>query len=254
MRNPSSRPHEVSDDLESFFWVLLYLVAKCRNVRAMNLEEIQNVFDYHNNMDRTGMVTGGKGKLACLRGTSLDPARLDDLVQTPCKDIIEDFRVLFRDFYIHVPMATDSSLKTKLTYEAKREQDPQFKIAHEKIFSSRWILDMMNGHLARDWNVDDDSSLHMTVLHPDSVASRNHLKRKTSDSRDDEDEGSDQRRNGRPRLTPANSRRSGGSLPRDPRIRPGPVARASSSRGASGTSSRSVPARSSMLKSMSIVE
>ena len=255
MRDPSSRPHEVSDDLESFFWVLLYLVAKCRNVRAMDLvEEMQEVFDQHKNMDRPGMVTGGKGKLACLRGTSLDQARLDDLVQTPCKDIIEEFRMLFRDFYVHVPMATDSSLKTKLTYEAKREQDPLFKIAREKIFSSRWILDMMDGHLARDWNVDDDSSLHMTVLHPDSVASRNPLKRKASDSRDDEDEDSNQRRNGRPRSTPANSRWSRGSLPRDPRIRTGPATGASSSRGDSGVSSRSAPARSSRLGSMSIVE
>ena len=232
-------------------------MAKCRNVRAMDLVgEMQTVFDYHNNMDRTGMVTGGKGKLACLRGTSLDQARLDNLVQTSCKDTIEDFRTLFRDFYVHVPMATDSSPEdqVKLTYEAKREQDPQFKIAREKIFSSRWILDMMNGHLARDWNVDDDSSLHMTVLHPDSVASRNPLKRKASDSRDDEDEDSNQSRNGRLCSTLANSRRSRGSLPRYPRIRPGPAARASSSRGASGASSRSVPARSSKLGSMSIVE
>jgi hypothetical protein len=179
---------------------------------------------------------------------------LGDLVQTPCKDIIGDFRALFCDFYLHVPTATDVSLETKLNLEAKREQDPQFKIARDKIRSSRWILDMMNGHLTRDWNVDDDSSLHTTVLHPDSVANRNPLKRKASDSRDDEDEDSNQRRNGRPRSTPANSRRSRGSLPRDPRIRPGPATRASSSRGASGASSRSVPARSSRLGSMSIVE
>jgi hypothetical protein len=176
---------------------------------------------------------------------------LDDLVQTPCKDIIEDFRALFHDFYLYVPTAPNVSLKTKLTYEAKREQDPQFKIARERIGSSRWILDMMNGHLAYDWNVDDDSSLHMTVLHPDSVASMNHRKRKASDSRDDEDEDFNRRRNVR---LPPSIRPSRDSLPRDPHIRPGPATRASSSRGASGVSSRSVPARSSRLRSMSIVE
>ena len=233
MRDPLSRPHEVPDDLESFFWLLLYLVIKCRNVRAMNLvDEMREVFDQHKNMDRTGMVTGGRGKLACLREVFFDKEMLDDFVQTPCKDIIEDFRVLFCDFYRHVPTTADVSLKTKSTSEAKREQDPLFKIAREKICSSRWILDMMNEHLARDWNVDDDGSLHMTVLHPDSVASRNPLKRKASDSRDDEDEDSNQRRNGSPRSTLANSRWSRGSLPRDPRIRPGTATGASSSCGA----------------------
>jgi len=219
------------------------------------VNQIQHVFDQHTNIDRTGKVTGGEGKLGSVRGGYLDQTMLDDLVQTPCKDIIEDFRALFRDFYLYVPTAPNVSLKTKLSYEAKREQDPQVRDAREKLCSSRWVLDMMNGHLARDWNVDDDSSLHMTVLHPDSVASRNRRKRKTPDSRDDEDENFNQRRNGRlPSSTPANSRRSGDSHPRDLRIRPCPTARASSSRGASGVSSRSVPARSSRLRSVSIVE
>ncbi|KAH9960896.1 hypothetical protein BC827DRAFT_1097620, partial [Russula dissimulans] len=46
--DPSSRPHEVSDDLESFFWVLLYEVVKCRNVRGVNLsKKLQGVFDQY---------------------------------------------------------------------------------------------------------------------------------------------------------------------------------------------------------------
>jgi len=127
------------------------------------VNQIQHVFDQHTNIDRTGKVTGGEGKLGCVRGGYLDQTMLDDLVQTPCKDIIEDFRALFRDFYLYVPTAPNVSLKTKLSYEAKREQDPRFKDAREKVRSCRWVLDMMNGHLARDWNVDDDSSLHMTA-------------------------------------------------------------------------------------------
>jgi hypothetical protein len=178
---------------------------------------------------------------------------LDYLVHTPCKDIIEDFRALFFDFYCHLTKVPPVTLEARLKNEAKRDQDPQVRDAREKLSSSRWILDMMNGHLAYQWDVDDDGSLRTTVLHPDSVASRNPLKRKASDSRD-EDEDSNQRRNGRLRSTPANSMRSRGSIPRDPRIRPGPATRASSSRGASGASSRSVPARSSRLGSMSIVE
>jgi hypothetical protein len=195
----------------------------------------QHVFDQHTNIDRTGKVTGGEGKLSCVRGGYLDQTMLDDLVLTPCKDIIEDFRALFRDFYLYVPTAPNVSSKTKLTYEAKRGQDPQFKIAREKICSSRWILDMMNGHLAHDWNVDDDGSLHMTVLHPDLVASRNHRKRKASDSRDDEDEDSNRRHNVR---LPPWTRPSRDSRPRDPHIRPGPTTRTSSSRGPSDVTSR----------------
>src|SRR5579863_6407747 len=132
---------------------------------------------------------------------------LDDLVQTPCKDIIEDFRALFRHFYLYVPTVPDVSVKTKLSYEAKREQDPRFKDARENVRSSRWALGMIKEHLAGDWNVDDDSSLHMTVLHPDSVASasRNRCNRKAPDSKDDEDENFNQRRKGRlPSSTPAN--------------------------------------------------
>ena len=239
--DPSSRPHEVSDDLESFSWVLLYLVAKCRNVRAVDLvEDMQHVFNHHKNMDCTGMVIGGGGKMACLRDARLDRTIVRALVQTPCKGIIEDFRALFRDFYLYLPTMPDPNLG--VFYEADREEDPRVKDACKKLSSSRWILDMMNGHLARDWSVDDDSSLHMTVLHPDSVASRNHLKRKASDSRDGEDEDSNRRRNGR---LPPSTGPSRDSLPRDPHIRPGPTTKASSSRGASGVSSRSVPSRSS---------
>ncbi|KAH9051851.1 hypothetical protein EDB87DRAFT_1537692, partial [Lactarius vividus] len=44
--SPLIRSHEVCDDLESFFWVLLYMVAKCRSVGKIDLsQEMQNVFD-----------------------------------------------------------------------------------------------------------------------------------------------------------------------------------------------------------------
>jgi hypothetical protein len=44
----SSRPHEVSDDLESFFWVLLYEVVRYRNTFDEEVKkEMQTVFDPH---------------------------------------------------------------------------------------------------------------------------------------------------------------------------------------------------------------
>jgi len=227
-------------------------VAKCRNARALNLvDQMRYVFDQHMDMDRIGLVTGGQGKLACVRDGILDRPIVRALVQTPCKGIIEDFRALFRDFYLYIPTLTDVSLGS--LYEADREEDPQVKDAREKLSSSRWVLDMMNRHLASQWNVDNDGSLHTTVLHPDSVASRDRRKRKAPDSKDDEDENFNQRRKGRlPPLTPVNSKSSGDSLwsQRGPHIRKGTCTTAGSSSrgGAPGASSSSVPSRSNRFR------
>ncbi|KAH9017104.1 hypothetical protein EDB83DRAFT_2271270, partial [Lactarius deliciosus] len=68
LRDPSMRPHEVSDDLESFFWVLLYMVIKCRSVGKIDLsQDMQNVFDQSEDMDDDGIIRGGRGKLNCLQ-------------------------------------------------------------------------------------------------------------------------------------------------------------------------------------------
>ena len=221
----------------------------------MNLlvDQMRHVFDQHTDMDRTGMITGGQGKLACVRDGILDRSLVRDLVRTPCKGIIEGFRALFRDFYLYMPTLIDVSTEARLSYEADREEDPQVKDAREKLSSSQWILDMINRHLASQWNVDDDGSLHTTVLHPDSVASRDRRKRKAPDSRDDEDKNFNQRRKGRlPPLTPANSKSSGDSLwsQRGPHVRKGAcTTTGSSSRGgAPGVSSSSVPSRSNRFR------
>ncbi|KAH8984958.1 hypothetical protein EDB92DRAFT_1766970, partial [Lactarius akahatsu] len=49
LQDSSTRLHEVSDDLESFFWVLLYLVVKCKSVGKINLSQnMQSIFDQSN--------------------------------------------------------------------------------------------------------------------------------------------------------------------------------------------------------------
>ena len=216
------------------------------------VDEMRHVFDQHKNVDCTGLVTGGQGKLGCVRDGYLDQAMVRALVRTPCKDIIEDFRALFLDFYRHLPKVADVGLEAQLEDEAKREQDPQVRDAREKLSSSRWLLDMINGHLACQWNVDDDGSLYTTVLHPDSLASWDRRKRKAPGSNEDEAENFNERRRGRlPPLTPAGSRSSGDShwSQRGPHIRNGTCTTAdASSRGAPGASSSSVPSRSSRLR------
>ena len=47
----------------------------------------------------------------------------------------------------------------------------------DNLRSSEWVLEMINEHLSSKWDVDDDGSLHKTILRPDSAASRNRRKR-----------------------------------------------------------------------------
>jgi hypothetical protein len=186
----------VSDDLESFFWVLLYLVVKCRNITSEDFSgNMKDVFDQHTDMGRNGNVTGGKGKLLCLHNEELDKTTIRTLVKTPCRKIIEKLRYIFRDVNHSVEEADDSD-SDDLVFETKRQE------ATEKLNSSEWILEMINEHLSSEWDVDDDGSLHKTVLRPDSAASRNRRKRKVEDS-DEEKMPFTQRRKGRlpPRST-----------------------------------------------------
>jgi hypothetical protein len=184
--DPSTRPHEVLDDLESFFWVLLYQVVKCRNSKGLGLEEqMRNVFDQHTEMDHNGIVTGGKGKLFCLRDGELNLSVVYNLVKTPCRDIIEDLRTLFHDFYLHIPAHETRDSDALLVYDTKRKQDPRVQEATKNLSSSEWVLEMINRYLSSEWDVDDDGSLHKTVLRPDSAASRNRRKRKAKDSNEE---------------------------------------------------------------------
>jgi hypothetical protein len=190
LRDPSTRPHQVSDDLESFFWVLLYLVVKCRNITGEDLtENMKDVFDQHTDMDRNGNVTGGKGKLLFLHNEGFDKTTIRTLVETPCRKIIEKLRSLFRDVNYSGEGADDSD-SDDLVFETKRQE------ATEKLNSSEWILEMINEHLSSEWDVDDDGSLHKTVLRPDSAASRNRRKRKAVES-NEEKTPFNQRRRGR---------------------------------------------------------
>src|SRR6267154_4057076 len=117
LRDPSTRPHQVSDDLESFFWVLLYLVVKCRNITGEDLSEnMKDVFDQHTDMDRNGNVTGGKGKLLCLHNDEFDKTTIRTLVNTPCRKIIEKLRSLFRDFNYSVEGADDDDDSDDLVF------------------------------------------------------------------------------------------------------------------------------------------
>jgi hypothetical protein len=162
--------------------VLLYQVIKCRNSKGLSLEEqMRNVFDQHTEMDHSGTITGGKGKLFCLRDGELNLSIVYNLVKTPCRDIIEDLRTLFHDFYLHIPAHEIRDSDALLVYEAKRKRDSRVQEAAKNLSSSEWILGMINRYLSSKWDADDDGSLYKAVLRPDSAASRDRRKRKAED-------------------------------------------------------------------------
>jgi hypothetical protein len=155
---------------------------------------MQDVFDQHTDPESDGIVRGGSGKLICLGGyplnTYLDSITIEVLVSTPCKDIIEDLRSIFRDLYLHVPANAVEDSNVQLRLEKRREQEPRVKEAREKLRSSKWVLAIMNRHLASRWDVDDDGSLYKTEIQ-DLSASRNRRKCKAADG---DDEGTYNRR------------------------------------------------------------
>ena len=162
--------------------MLLYLVFKCRNSTKIDLtESIREVFDQHAEMDRSGNVTGGKGKLACLRHLYLGPRAVHSLTKTLCGNVIEGFRTLVDRFYLYVKAwdETDSDMGS-----FSETGSIQVSEARKKLGSSQWILDMINRHLASKWDVDDDGSLLKSEHRRDPSAETNHRKRKAPNDQD----------------------------------------------------------------------
>ena len=217
-------------------------------MNRLSLErQMRNVFDQHTEMDHNGIVTGGKGKLFCLRDGELSPFVVYDLVDTPCKDIIEELRALFHDLYRHIPPNAIRNPATQLILETKRRQDSRVQEATKNLGSSEWILEMINRYLSSKWDVDDDGSLYKAVLRPNSAASRDRRKRKAEDSNEEKEKMTyNERRRGRlpPRSTesPRNTVWSQGTHPHS-NSRSGTLLE-SSSRSATRVSTRSQSLRS----------
>ncbi|KAI0295313.1 hypothetical protein B0F90DRAFT_1201281 [Multifurca ochricompacta] len=195
--DPSSRPHGISDDLESFFWVLLYEIAKYRNTGDMDMAaDMQYVFDMHSGSN--GLGRGGSGKFSFLQGCPITPGTIEVLVETPCRSIIEEFRSLFQDLYRHVQPQYEVFKKLRLKIEDDQMNDPRVQDARRKLCSSDWVLSIFDRHLAETttWNVLGDGSLCRYELRLHSSESRDRQKRKAEDSDSDEEETFSKRRKG----------------------------------------------------------
>ena len=173
--------------------MLLYLVVKCRNLKGLNLEEqMRDVFDHHTEMDHNGVVTGGRGKLLCLRNGELGEKTVWKLVKTPCRNIIEELRDLFCDYYLFAELEPEDSEDGDFpVHEDERLQGSRnhksirVRQATKKLSSSEWILEIINRYLSFKWDMDDDGSLQKTTLRPDSAASRDRRKRKAEGKNED---------------------------------------------------------------------
>jgi hypothetical protein len=179
---------------------------------------MRDVFDQHAEMDHNGIVTGGRGKIVCLHGGELGERTVRRLVKTPCRDIIEELRALFCDLYLFAevaPLSEDSDSGDLPAHENKPGQGSRVqkatrvREATKKLSSSEWILEIISRHLSSEWDVDDDGSLHKTMLRPDSAASRDRRKRKAGD-RNEENVTSTKRRRGR--VPPPSTEPSRGTL------------------------------------------
>ena len=175
---------------------------------------MKSVFDQHTNMDPKGNVTGGKGKHHCLYNGELGMRAVWTLVKTPCRNIIEELRAIFRDFYLLVEIAPnlpdDSNFdEGQLGQDLRVQQAACVQKATKNLSSSKWILEMINRHLTSEWEVDDDSSLHKTVLRPDSAVSRDRRKRKAEGSNEENMTFAQRRKN---RLPPRSTEPSGNSV------------------------------------------
>jgi hypothetical protein len=155
---------------------------------------MQAVFDRHTHATRSGVTKGGDGKLTCVDGRKLSSASIRRFVATPCRDIIEDIRYLFRDLYLSVTSDVPQSM---MQAREDSEQDPKVRIAREKLQTSDALLAILDKHLQSEWDIDDDGSLDLSEPHADSSGSRSRRKRKAEDSPDGSEQNIHLRRIGR---------------------------------------------------------
>ena len=189
---PRARPHALSDDLESFFWVLLYEVICYRDCESLYSEQnIQQVFGRPSGyFDSPEM-----GKLNCIFNLRLSSLFVEILVKTPCRNIIEEMRSLFCGLYTAFEM--DFPEQSSDEEDTGRGPPAILSKTRKKLRTSDAFLAILENHLRSDWDIDDDGSLDRPELQPDGSSSRRLLKRKTDDRSDSSEENIHVRRIGR---------------------------------------------------------
>jgi len=125
-------------------------------------QQTQRVFDQYDDMDDDGITRGGGGKLSCLQGVP-EFMTVRQLVKTPCKDIVEELRSIYRDLYRHLEQMIVTHPEIQEDIRRLREQDETVQSAIRKLQSSEEVLAIFDKYLAFNWDVDNDCSLRMVA-------------------------------------------------------------------------------------------
>ncbi|KAI0263436.1 hypothetical protein BC834DRAFT_938764 [Gloeopeniophorella convolvens] len=202
-----TKTHVLSDDLESFFWVLLYQICRHRTMSERIRIAMGAVFDQHSEPGKDGLAIGGYGKLGCLKGLLLTSQDTQDLVPAPCQQILSDLRLHFNDLYYFTTYTLpDPSRKMPMqivreppdymkTHRANKVHLELLEEASERLQSSDWMLEMFDGVLASEWEGPDEGSLSLAEFLPDPRASRLRKKRAANQVEVDSDEDDEEQNN-----------------------------------------------------------
>ncbi|KAI9510010.1 hypothetical protein F5148DRAFT_1147842 [Russula earlei] len=175
--HPATRSHGLPNDLESFYWVLLYMVMKYRhpNFKVIS-QDMQDVFDGYRYTGRNHVARGGKGKLSFLDSRVFGPTFIKNTIKIlPCIEIIEGLRTVFQDFY-HGSNVDPEPCKV----QEEKEPDEKTLEAHKKLSSSKWVLTLIEGRLKSNPWINDGGSRYKSFLSHDPTRSSH--KRKAEDS------------------------------------------------------------------------
>ncbi|TFY79824.1 hypothetical protein EWM64_g4186 [Hericium alpestre] len=155
--------HELSDDLESFFHVLLYhsLRYRAASTGLKGLEDIlHHLFDW-SDVDTDGHVFGGDGKRATFASSKLFGADFARVLPAPLAQLINDIRGIFMIIYAQpgTPLSPTQE---------------QREAAKSRIASYEFLRTVFTTRLAEDgWHLDDKAFDTMVTLNQGT-------KRKTS--------------------------------------------------------------------------
>ncbi|KAI0046128.1 hypothetical protein FA95DRAFT_1607126 [Auriscalpium vulgare] len=99
LANPA-KPHELSDDLESFVHVLTYNLVLYRPMGNDTVSSnVRFVFDDYSVRKRDKVAVGGDGKVSFFGNTILRNSMFRDALPDPCATVVEELRNLFAPFY-----------------------------------------------------------------------------------------------------------------------------------------------------------
>jgi hypothetical protein len=131
--------HEVRDDLESFLWLLYYMLLRFTesNLSCMNLkDEMAQIFDAYVLQDDGQQATGGRGKRSEITEIA-DSKRTFDVA--PClQSLLEEYAGLFTSIYIFNEKSTESLNKHMAALDRLKKHDSVVELFKTALSTDGW--------------------------------------------------------------------------------------------------------------------